>query len=89
MDPCCPRFPKKRRLGLQKGSRSLGPEKLLKIISCATIKETKMLRETMVGVQVDLASGHQDPPGSSLLVSSGNLGDLNMVSHETPSRSPS
>ena len=34
-------FPKKRRLGPQNGSRSSGPEKLLKIVSCATIKETE------------------------------------------------
>ena len=45
-------MPKKRRLGPQNGSRSLGPEKLPKIINCATIKETKKLKETMVGVQV-------------------------------------
>ena len=36
-----PRFPKKRRLGPQNGSGSSGPEKLLKIVSCATIKETE------------------------------------------------
>ena len=35
------RFPKKRRLGPQNGSGSSGPEKLLKIVSCATIKETE------------------------------------------------
>ena len=28
-------------LGPQNGSESLGPEKLLKIVSCATIKETE------------------------------------------------
>jgi len=33
--------PKKRRLGPQNGSGSLGPEKLLKIVNCAIIKETK------------------------------------------------
>jgi hypothetical protein len=32
---------KKRRLGPQNGSGSSGPEKLLKIIICATIKETE------------------------------------------------
>ena len=64
MDPCCPRFPKKRRLGPQNGSGSLGPEKMLKIVNCATIKETEKLKQTMVGVQVDLAGGHQYPPGS-------------------------
>ena len=35
------RFPRKHRLGPQNGSRSLEPEKLLKIVSCATIKETE------------------------------------------------
>jgi hypothetical protein len=52
MDPCCPRFPKKRRLGPQNGSGSSGPEKLLKIVNCATIKETEKLKETVVGVQM-------------------------------------
>jgi hypothetical protein len=46
-------FPKKCRLGPQNGSRSSGPEKLPKIVNCATIKETKKLKETMVGVQVE------------------------------------
>lgn len=59
-----PSFPKKCRLGPQNGSGSLGPEKLLIIVNCATIKETEKLKEIMVGVQVDLASGHQYPPGS-------------------------
>jgi len=36
-----PGFPKKCRLGPQNGSGSSGPEKLLKIVSCATIKETE------------------------------------------------
>jgi len=36
-----PKFPKKRRLRPQNGSGSSGPEKLLKIVSCATIKETE------------------------------------------------
>ena len=36
---------------------------MLKIGNCATIKETEKLKETMVGVQVDLAGGHQYPPG--------------------------
>jgi hypothetical protein len=47
-----PDFPKKRRLGPQNGSGSSGPEKLLKIVNCATIKETEKLKETVVGVQV-------------------------------------
>ena len=45
-------FPKKRRLGPQNGSGSLGPEKLLKIVKCAIIKETEKLKETVVGVQM-------------------------------------
>jgi hypothetical protein len=44
---------KKRRLGPQNGSRSLGPEELLKIVICVTIKETEKLKETMVWVQVE------------------------------------
>lgn len=58
------RFPKKRCLGPQNGSENLGPEKLLKIVNYATIKETEKLKEEMVGVQVELAGGHQYPPGS-------------------------
>jgi hypothetical protein len=46
-------MPKKRRLGPQNGSGSSGPEKLPKIVNCATIKETKKLKETMAGVQVE------------------------------------
>jgi len=34
-------FPKKRHLGPQNGSISLGPKKLLKIVNCAIIKETE------------------------------------------------
>jgi len=59
-------LPKKCHLGPQNGSKSLGPEKLLKIVNCATIKETEKLKETMVGIQVELASGHQYLPGSFL-----------------------
>ena len=44
-------IPKKHRLGPQNGSGSLGPEKLPKIVNCATIKETGKMKETMVGVQ--------------------------------------
>ena len=43
-------MPKKRRLGPQNGFKSLGPEKLLKIVSCA---ETKKMKEAMVGPQVE------------------------------------
>ena len=45
-----PSFPKKRCLGPQNGSGSSGPEKLLKIVS---YDETKKLKETMVGAQVE------------------------------------
>jgi hypothetical protein len=45
-----PHFPKKCRLRPQNGSRSSGPEKLLKIVNCA---ETEKLKEAMVGVQVE------------------------------------
>ena len=34
-------FPKKRRLGPQNGSGSLGPEKLLKIVNCAETEKLK------------------------------------------------
>jgi hypothetical protein len=44
--PC----PKKHRLGPQNNFRNSGPEKLPKIVNCATIKETEKLKETMVGV---------------------------------------
>ena len=44
-------MPKKCRLGPQNGSGSSGPEKLPKIVNCATIKETGKLKEKMVGVQ--------------------------------------
>ena len=35
------RFPKKRCLGPQNGSGSLGPEKLLKIVNCAETEKLK------------------------------------------------
>jgi len=47
-----PSFPKKCRLGPQNDSGSSGLEKLLKIVNCATIKETEKLKEIVVGVQV-------------------------------------
>jgi len=34
-------FPKKGCLGPQNGSKSSRPKKLLKLVSCATIKETE------------------------------------------------
>ena len=43
-------MPKKHRLGPQNDFGSSGPEKLLKIVSCA---ETKKLNETMVGPQLE------------------------------------
>ena len=46
-------FRKKHRLGPQNGSGSSGPDKMLKIVNYATIKEIKKLRETMVGPQVE------------------------------------
>ena len=46
-------FPKKHHLGPQNGSRCSGPEKLLKIMNYATIKEMEKLKETMVGPQVE------------------------------------
>ena len=57
-----PRFPKKRHLGPQNSSGSSGPEKLLKIVSCATIKETENVeRNNGVGL-----SGHgRWPPMST------------------------
>lgn len=58
------RLPKKCHLGPQNGSRSLGLEKLLKILNCTTIQETEKLKETMVAVQVELVGGHQYPPRS-------------------------
>ena len=66
MTHVAPNFPKKRRLGPQNSSGNSRPEKLLKIVNCVTIKETEKLKETMVGVQVDLVGGHQYPPGSFL-----------------------
>ena len=59
-------MPKKRRLGPQNGYGSLGPEKLPKIVNCATIKESEKLKETMVGVQEEQVGGHQYPPGSNV-----------------------
>ena len=59
-------MPKNRHLGLQNGSGSLGPEKLLKIVSCA---ETEKLKETMVGPQVEYVGDHQYPLGSHLFLS--------------------
>jgi hypothetical protein len=44
---------KKCHLGPQNSSGSSGPEKLPKIVNCATIKETEKLKETMVRVQVE------------------------------------
>jgi hypothetical protein len=46
-------MPKKCRLWPQNSARSSGPEELLKIVNCATIKEIEKLKETMVWVQVE------------------------------------
>jgi hypothetical protein len=46
-------MPKKCRLGPQNGSESSGPEKLLKIVNCATIKEIEKLKEKMVWFKVE------------------------------------
>jgi hypothetical protein len=46
-------MPKKCHLGPQNNSESLGPEELLKIVNCATIKETEKLKEMMVWVKVE------------------------------------
>jgi len=64
MTHVAPDFPKKVRLGPQNDYGSLGPKKLLKIVNCATNKETEKLKETVVGVQVGKVGGHQHPPGS-------------------------
>ena len=45
--------PKKRRLGPQNSFGSSGPEELLKIVNCATIKETEKMKEVMVGIKVE------------------------------------
>lgn len=42
-------FPKIHPLGSQNNSRGSRPEKMPKIVNCATIKETKKPKETMVG----------------------------------------
>ena len=59
-----PVFPKKRSLGPQNDSGSSRLEKLPKIVNCATNKEIEKLKETMVGVQVELVGGHQYLIGS-------------------------
>jgi len=41
---------KKTSLGPQNGFGSSRPEKLPKIVNCATIKETKKIKEKVVGV---------------------------------------
>ena len=56
---------KKRHLGPQNDSRSLGPKNCQKIVNCATIKETGKLKETMVGVQEEWLGRYQYPPGSN------------------------
>ena len=46
-------MPKKGRLGPQNSSGISGPEKLLKIVNCATINETKKMKEKSMGIQVE------------------------------------
>jgi len=46
-------FPKKHRLLPQNDSKISGPDKMPKIVNCATIKETEKLKETMVGFLVE------------------------------------
>ena len=56
-----PIFPKKCCLGClgpQNGFGSSRPEKLPKIVNCAKIKETKQLKETMLGIHVEYAGGN-------------------------------
>ena len=43
-------FPKKRRLGPQNNSGISGPEKIVKILSCAA---TEKLKELMVAFQIE------------------------------------
>ena len=64
MAPCCPWIPKKRRLGPQNGSGSLGPEKLLKIVSCATIKETENAERDNCGGPNGIGGWPPHPPRS-------------------------
>ena len=60
-------FPRKHHLGPENGSGGLGPEKLLKIVNCAIIKEAeKNCTKHLEGIQVELAGGHQYPLGSFL-----------------------
>ena len=57
---------------------------MLKIVNCATIKETRKLKETMVGVQVVLVSCHQYPPRSGSLASRNPGLVLFWLFHEIP-----
>jgi hypothetical protein len=50
-------FPKKSRLGPQNGSKSSGPEKLLKIVNYQNCQKTVLSQLEKVG-------GHQYPPRS-------------------------
>ena len=47
------RVSKKCQLGPQNGCGCSVLEKMLKILNCATIKETKKLKEAMVGKKVE------------------------------------
>ena len=46
-------FSKKTSFRPQNGFGSSGPEKLPKIVNCATIKEIEKLKETMVGLKLE------------------------------------
>ena len=49
-----PYFPKKLCLGPQNNSGSLGPEKLLKIVNCAIIKENEKNERNNGGVPIGI-----------------------------------
>jgi len=66
-------FQKKRCLGPQNGSGSSRPEKLLKIVSCATIKETENAKRNNVG---DPGGLGRWPPISTSIIKVGSLGSF-------------
>jgi hypothetical protein len=59
-------MPKKFHLGPQNSSGSSRPEKLPKIVKCATIKETEKIERNNGGAPSGIGGGHQYPPGSFL-----------------------
>ena len=56
-----PRFPKKSHLGSQNGFKSLGLEKLLKIVNYQNCQKTVLS-------QLEKVDGHRYPPGLVILV---------------------